>query len=239
MITLSASGWGRDVPIYRDVFTNTFIPDASPEQRDWFNELQRITCSPENAVRLQRALGPIDVTHLLPSVSVPALILHARGDLRCPFEEGRMLASGIRGSRFASLDSRNHILLEHEPAWSSFLQEFRTFLGVDSTPTEPAAPEPPSFVGRLRQNRVGQWGLAYLTAAWLALQLLGEVSEPWGLAPWVLRGGQVALVFGFVLTLVVAWNHGRRGKQHLGKAEVALVSAVVIVFLIALVVLAR
>ena len=66
LITLSEAGWGRDLPVYRDVFTKTFIPDASEEQRTWFNELQRMTCSPANAVTLQRALGPIDVTHLLP-----------------------------------------------------------------------------------------------------------------------------------------------------------------------------
>ncbi|MCI0434199.1 MAG: alpha/beta hydrolase [Gemmatimonadetes bacterium] len=130
LITLTERGWGRDVPVYREVFTRTFIPDASEEQRNWFNDLQGITTSPKNAVRLQRAVGMIDVSDLLPKLTIPTLVLHARGDLRCPFEEGRLVAASISGSRFVSLDSRNHLLLEHEPAWHTFVHEVRAFLGV-------------------------------------------------------------------------------------------------------------
>ena len=37
-----------------------------------------------------------------------------------PIAEARLLASGIPGAEFVELDSRNHILLEHEPAWQRF-----------------------------------------------------------------------------------------------------------------------
>src|SRR4051812_31926843 len=103
IITLSEAGWGRDLPVYRELFTKTFVPDANEEQRQWFNELQRKTCSPANAVALQKALGPIDVTPLLSRVDVPTLVLHARGDMRCPLDEARNVAAGIRGSRFVLL----------------------------------------------------------------------------------------------------------------------------------------
>ena len=37
-------------------------------------------------------------------------------------------------ARFVSLESRNHVLLETEPAWTRFLDEVRAFLGpADST----------------------------------------------------------------------------------------------------------
>lgn len=100
MLTLTRLGWGRDVPAYREPFTQTFIPGATDEQREWFNELQRITCSPENAVRLQRAMGEIDIEALLPRVSVPTLVIHARGDMRCAFDEGRCVAEGNSGQPF-------------------------------------------------------------------------------------------------------------------------------------------
>lgn len=138
MLTLTRLGWGRDLPAYREPFTQTFIPGATDEQREWFNELQRITCSPENAVALQRAMGEIDIDELLPQLSVPTLVLHARGDMRCSFAEGRRVAERIPGSRFIELESSNHLLLENEPAWPEFLRHVRAFLGVSTEPSAPA-----------------------------------------------------------------------------------------------------
>ena len=45
-----------------------------------------------------------------------------------PIAEGRLLASGIPGAEFVELDSRNHILLEHEPAWQRFREAVLAFL---------------------------------------------------------------------------------------------------------------
>lgn len=49
--------------------------------------------------------------HFVKTVSKCGLVL-ARDDARVPYEEGRRLAGLIRGARFVSLDSRNHVLLE-------------------------------------------------------------------------------------------------------------------------------
>lgn len=216
MITLSEAGWGRDVPTYRDVFTNTFIPDANEEQRRWFNDLQQITCSPENAVKLQRALGPIDVESILPNLSVPTLVLHARGDMRCPFDEARRMAASIPNARFVALESRNHLLLETEPAWGTFLSEVRTFLGDDPTPSPALAQERAPFFQRVKQTKVVQWTVGYLTAAWLALQVLGALQEPWNVPAWVVRASQLALLAGVPITVAIAWFHGRwrRSKRR-------------------------
>jgi pimeloyl-ACP methyl ester carboxylesterase len=208
MITLSEAGWGRDIPVYRDVFTKTFVPDASEEQRQWFNELQRKTCSPANAVALQKALGPIDVSGVLSEVSCPALVLHAEGDMRCPLEEGKLVAAGIPGSRFVLLDSKNHILLEHEPAWHVFLREVRSFLGVDATPSIAKSAAKAS----LKERRTVQWSLAYLGIAWVLLQFIGEIQEPWELPTWTVRAAQIALLVGFAATILVSWLVGGRRK---------------------------
>ncbi len=133
LLTLTRVGWGRDTPAYRQVFTALFVPDASEEQFHWFNELQRISASPENAVEFQRAFSQIDVTDVLDDLPVPPLILHAQDDLRVPFESGRALAARIPRSRFVALRSRNHLLLEHEPGWREFLREVRSHLGVVET----------------------------------------------------------------------------------------------------------
>jgi pimeloyl-ACP methyl ester carboxylesterase len=131
MLTLVREGWGQDNPAFRQIFTSWYIPDGSLEQWRWWNDLQRISTSPENAARLMVDLGNIDVTHLLPRVQVPTLVLHSVNDAAVPFHAGRELATSIPGARFLPLDSRNHVILEQEAAWPRFLEEVRAFLHGD------------------------------------------------------------------------------------------------------------
>jgi DNA-binding CsgD family transcriptional regulator len=128
MNELAELGWGKDNPAFRQFFTTQFIPDGTPEQHQWWNRLEQVATSPENAARFMRVFNEIDVTALAPQVSCPTLVLHATRDARVPFDEGRLIASLIPGARFVPLESRNHILLEHEPAWRRWLEEVRAFL---------------------------------------------------------------------------------------------------------------
>lgn len=128
MAKLAELGWGKDNPAFRQFFTTQFIPDGTAEQQRWFNELERVSTSPSNAARFMRTVDEIDVTALAPKVSCPTLVLHASQDARAPFDEGRLLASLIPDARFVPLQSRNHILLENEPAWKQWLAEVRAFL---------------------------------------------------------------------------------------------------------------
>ena len=134
MITLTEIGWGSDNPAYRQLFTNHYIPGASPKQMGWFNDMQRLSASPENAVRLQRTLAAIDVRELLPQVRTPTLIFHSREDQAVPFSQGQELAAGIPGAAFVPLESNNHILLEAEPAWRMFADSTREFLDGGGLP---------------------------------------------------------------------------------------------------------
>jgi pimeloyl-ACP methyl ester carboxylesterase/DNA-binding SARP family transcriptional activator len=125
---LIREGWGRDNPAFRQVFTTLFMPDASREQADWFNELQRVSTSPENAVQITEAAGEMDVSQQLSQLRVPTLVMHATRDAVVPFEEARLLAAGIADARFVALDSQNHLLLDDEPAFARFLWEVRELL---------------------------------------------------------------------------------------------------------------
>jgi class 3 adenylate cyclase/pimeloyl-ACP methyl ester carboxylesterase len=128
LLTLMRVGWGKENPAFRQLYTSQFMPGGTKEQADWFNELQRITVSADVATRIFEANGETDVTTLLPRVSVPTLVLHAREDARVPFEAGRRLAAGIPGARFVTLQGRNHLFLETEPAFGQFLEHTRVFL---------------------------------------------------------------------------------------------------------------
>ena len=127
--TLIRLGWGRDHPVFRQMWTTLYIPEGTLEQMQWFNDLQRITASPENAVRFSCAFGNIDVVDLLPRVQMPTLVFHCNQDAAVPFEEGRLVAANIAGAKFVPLASRNHLLLGSEPAWNVFVRELSEFLG--------------------------------------------------------------------------------------------------------------
>lgn len=121
-------GWGQTNSAYRQMFSSLLIPDGNPEQMYWLAELERVSTSPENAYRLHEAFSEFDVTNLLHKITAPTLVLHARHEVMAPFSEGQAFASGIPGSRFVPLESRNHLPLPDEPAWHVFQMELRNFL---------------------------------------------------------------------------------------------------------------
>jgi pimeloyl-ACP methyl ester carboxylesterase/DNA-binding CsgD family transcriptional regulator len=131
-------GWGRDNPAFCRFFTNLFIPDGNPEQHRWWGDLERHTATAEVASQLLWQMQGIDVAELAARLTVPTLIMHCRGDMRVPFDEGCRLAATIPGARFVPLESKNHVLLPDEPAWAVFQAEFAAFLGQDQ-PQQPRA----------------------------------------------------------------------------------------------------
>ena len=130
MIDLFHLGWGSDNPTFRQVFTSRFIPGGSDEQISWFNELCQKTTSAEIAELLLEARAAVDITARLPEVTTPTLVLHSRNDEVVPIAEGRILAAGIPNAEFIELDSKNHVLLETEPAWTRFCEEVLEFAGI-------------------------------------------------------------------------------------------------------------
>jgi pimeloyl-ACP methyl ester carboxylesterase/DNA-binding SARP family transcriptional activator len=132
IIALIRQGWAQDNPAVRQLLTSLFVPDATLEEMGWFNDLQRLSASAENAAQLVRAVGNFNVLDLLPNIVVPTLVLHGRDDAAVPFEQGRLIASRIPGAKFVALESRNHILLPRDPAWARFVAETREFLRTDA-----------------------------------------------------------------------------------------------------------
>jgi pimeloyl-ACP methyl ester carboxylesterase len=104
------------------------MPDATPEQATNFDELQRISAAPANAVRIFEMNAHVDVSDLARRVSVPTLVLHCVGDRMCPLDEGRRMAALIPGARFVALEGNNHVPIERTPAFDAFIEEVNTFL---------------------------------------------------------------------------------------------------------------
>ena len=94
LFSIVEQGWGKENPAHRQFFTSLFFPDGTPEQMQWFNDLQRMTTSTENALRIMRATGELDISDLLSQVKVPTLVLHCRNDAWVTFDEGRRTRRG-------------------------------------------------------------------------------------------------------------------------------------------------
>jgi DNA-binding SARP family transcriptional activator/pimeloyl-ACP methyl ester carboxylesterase len=131
LLSLTRLGWGQDNPAFRQVFSLQLMPDATKEQLAWYDELMRVSMTPENAARAEAIMYNINVRDLLPEVITPAIVTHCRDDAAVPFQEGRILASELQEARFVPLDSKNHLLLSDEPAWERFLHEFHRFVAAE------------------------------------------------------------------------------------------------------------
>ena len=146
LVTAILTGWADPDPAFRRLFSMLFLPQGTPEQMAWYDELQRRTATPETAVRLYEARARLDVQDLIPRVKADALVAHARDDRVVPFEQSRIIASLLPRGRMLPLDSCNHILLRDEPAWRYFRTELDAFLAEQ--PTAPATAESPAFSNR-------------------------------------------------------------------------------------------
>ena len=128
LATLIRTGWGEESPAFRQLFSALFMPGGTPEQLQKFAERQRKTTSAECAYRYFETTRHLDVSELLPKVTVPTLVMHKREDQMQPFEAGRELAAGIPGAKFVALQGQNHFLLEQDPETQRVLEEIKLFL---------------------------------------------------------------------------------------------------------------
>jgi pimeloyl-ACP methyl ester carboxylesterase/DNA-binding CsgD family transcriptional regulator len=136
IVELIRLGWGSDNSSFRQVFTSRFVPGASAEQLEWFNDLCKRTTNAEIAAHLMLARSEVDVRELLSQVRVPTLVLQSAGDEVTPLSCARELAAEIPNAEFVQLESRNHVLLEHEPAWARFKDAVLEFTGRNKQASE-------------------------------------------------------------------------------------------------------
>jgi len=124
-VKMIEAGWGSNSQIYRNFFTNSFIPDGLKEEINSFDELQRVSTNSSNAVTIHKMNGNVDVTEYGKLISVPTLVIHCEGDQVNPLKEGRRMASVIPNAYFKTLKSNNHVLLSGTPEYLDFFSEVK------------------------------------------------------------------------------------------------------------------
>jgi pimeloyl-ACP methyl ester carboxylesterase len=115
-------GWGG--PVAAEFWAPSAAED--PEFRRWWARLLRQGTSPKGAADLIDLYREIDVRPILPTISVPTLVLHRKEDIVVRERQGRYLAEAIPGARFVELDGPDHL------AWigdqDALLDEIEEFL---------------------------------------------------------------------------------------------------------------
>lgn len=81
------------------------------------------------------------------------------------------------------------------------------------------------FLEDFRKRKIVQWSLAYLGSAWLLTQLVDVLGTRWGVSQTTARAIDLGLVFGFFVTIVIAWYHGEQGRQKIRGAELLALGA--------------
>lgn len=140
---LVEEGWAQDNPAFRQIMTSQMYPGASAEEMRSFNEMQRVACTPQEAADIRRRVAEYDASEHLRDIRCPTLVLHNPRDAMVPFEESRLVASGVAGARLVTFDSLNHVPLCGEAAFAQMNRLIDEFVLGDAAATS----EPPAAQG--------------------------------------------------------------------------------------------
>jgi len=128
-VEAAAAHWGG--PVWIDIRMPSIADD--PIIRQWWAKFLRMSASASAAAALQRLNIEIDVRHVLPSIRVPTLILHATKDRAVPLGAGRYMADHIPNAKFVEVDTVDHLPFYDKS--DEFIHHIQTFLTGSSTPT--------------------------------------------------------------------------------------------------------
>jgi class 3 adenylate cyclase/pimeloyl-ACP methyl ester carboxylesterase len=128
LVNIIRHGWAAENPAFRQTLTSLFMPDATPEEVNWFNDFQK-ACGPgENMARFREMFDEMDISSLLQDILIPTLIVHSDEDAIAPLSEGKFLASRIPDARFVKLKSKNHMMFGNEPDFTKFIDSVNSFI---------------------------------------------------------------------------------------------------------------
>ncbi|MDX2076561.1 MAG: adenylate/guanylate cyclase domain-containing protein [bacterium] len=99
------NNWGKPetlAPWAPDHVDDTFLVE-------WWGRAVRSAGSPGMVRNLMRMMGNVDVRDILPSVRVPTMIIHRKGDKMANIENGRYLAAHIPNAKMVELEGNSHL----------------------------------------------------------------------------------------------------------------------------------
>jgi len=125
--------WGKGLGMRNRVPSMVDDPSFAAIEA-WWQKVQRNAATPAGWVAFAQMAFDIDVREVVPTIHVPALVIHTTGDKTCNVEQGRWLAANLPGATYVELPGGDHLPWFHpEPT----LAEIREFLTGSREPAEP------------------------------------------------------------------------------------------------------
>jgi pimeloyl-ACP methyl ester carboxylesterase len=136
-VKVREENWGQG----RSVEIMTPSLASNGEYRTWVSRFERDCATPGAFRALVQMNYEIDVRHVLPTVSVPTLVLHRTGDRASKVEHGRYLGKHIPGAKYIEFPGDDHLPWVGDV--DALYDEIQAFLtGARSGPDKPRAPTP-------------------------------------------------------------------------------------------------
>jgi pimeloyl-ACP methyl ester carboxylesterase len=102
-----------------------YWPDTTDEDAERLARAERLSASPSAYRRIEEMNMAIDVREILPSISVPTLVLHRVGD-GLPIAGARWMAERIPGAQLVELEGREHMIARGD--WRAVVDAVEAFL---------------------------------------------------------------------------------------------------------------
>jgi DNA-binding CsgD family transcriptional regulator len=125
--------WGLGSRTLADVFGRSLAPD----ERDAFAAYQRASASAATAADLLTLTYAYDVREILPTLTLPTLVVHRESDRAIPFRNGREVAGLIPTAELVTLQGDVHLPWQGDA--DPVIAAVAEFLGVPLPPPESRA----------------------------------------------------------------------------------------------------
>lgn len=129
-MTMIEGQWGTGIPL------GLINPDAFQRDPDWWARLERSAGSPRRAARKQRLVFDVDVRDVLPTISVPTLVIHNAGNDFARLGHAHYLVDSIAGARLVILPGSDHTM-SSQGALLDAIEEF--LIGAENGPASDRA----------------------------------------------------------------------------------------------------
>jgi pimeloyl-ACP methyl ester carboxylesterase len=131
MLAFSERNWGRPE------FVSLMVPSVRDDQArlEQWATLARRSLSPGRLTKQLLMNVDTDISHLLPLVQAPTIVMHGRDDRFMPIEHGRWMAERIPGARFIELEGGDH--LPFAALANPIADEIEEFITGARAPAEP------------------------------------------------------------------------------------------------------
>ncbi|SFN42185.1 adenylate/guanylate cyclase domain-containing protein [Variovorax sp. OV329] len=128
---LCETGWGG--PVGLDVRAPSLVNNE--EVRRWYSRFLRMSASPSAVVSLNEMNFEIDIRHVLPSIRVPTLVMHATGDRTVDVRASHYMMKHLPSAKYVELPSNDHLPWADDV--DTIIREICAFAADIEQPVEP------------------------------------------------------------------------------------------------------